>query len=439
MQFKTGRIYGRNKITCSVKIIVYKQTQKCYNKYEHLFCLEADFLDRVILHCDFNNFFASVACRDNPELIGHAVAVCGSEKERKGIVLAKNELAKAQGVTTAETVWKAKQKCPSLIIVPPDHKRYKYFSDEVHKIYLRFTDQVEKFSIDESWLDVTGSIRLFGDGKTIADTIRETVKNELGLTVSVGVSFNKIFAKMASDLKKPDATTVITADNYKDVLWKLPVKDMIGIGKSSENKLRSLGIFTIGDIAAADPVMLEKSMRKQGRTLWEYANGKENSPVEKFDAVTPPKSIGRSVTGAEDITDMQELHKVLLKLTEEVTATLRKWGFLASGVQVHLRTLDLQVTEMQCRLERPCCTTKTIEAAGMDLIKRHGGIVKPLRSVGIRVFGFAETDAHQFSLFDDTDEDNLKDEDVERSIDRIKERFGKESISRAATLKKPRH
>ncbi len=395
-------------------------------------------MDRVILHCDFNNFFASVACRDNPELKGHAVAVCGSEKERRGIVLAKNEVAKAQGVTTAETVWMAKKKCPSLIIVPPDHKRYKYFSDEVHKIYLRFTDQVEKFSIDESWLDVTGSLRLFGDGKTIADTIRKTVKSELGLTVSVGVSFNKIFAKMASDLKKPDATTVITRDNYKDILWKLPIKDMIGIGKSSENKLRSLGIFTVGDIAAADPVILEKSMRKQGRTLWEYANGEENSPVERFDAVTPPKSIGRSTTGAEDITDMQELHKVLLKLTEEVTASLRKWGFFASGVQVHLRTLDLQVKEMQYRLERPCCTTKTIEAAGMDLIKRHGGIVKPLRSVGIRVFGFTETDAHQFSLFDDTGEDNSKDEDVERSIDQIKERFGKECISRAATLKKPR-
>ena len=208
---------------------------------------------RSILHCDLNNFYVSVACRDNPELRGKAVAVGGSTAERHGIILAKSEEAKKIGIQTGEPLWQARQKCPTLIIVPPEFKRYTYFSQEVRRIYERYTDLVEPFGIDECWLDVTGSHRLFGDGKTIADRLRSEIKNELGLTISVGVSFNKIFAKLGSDLKKPDATNIIPKESFRDVVWPMEVEALLGVGRATSKKLHSLAVFTVGDLAAVDP------------------------------------------------------------------------------------------------------------------------------------------------------------------------------------------
>lgn len=213
-------------------------------------------MDRTILHCDCNSFFASVECVFRPELKTVPMAVCGNPENRHGIILAKNELAKKAGVVTAETVWQARQKCPELVLVPPHHQEYVRYSNLVNAIYQRYTDQVEPFSIDESWLDVTGSRTLFGSGETIADTIRKAVREELGITVSAGVSFNKIFAKMGSDYKKPDATTVISRENYRQLLWPLPISEMIFVGKASRTALRELGIYTIGDLARAEPSLL---------------------------------------------------------------------------------------------------------------------------------------------------------------------------------------
>ena len=236
-------------------------------------------MDRTILHCDCNSFFASVECVFRPELKDVPMAVSGNPENRHGIILAKNELAKKAGVVTAETVWQARQKCPELVLVPPRHQEYVRFSGLVNAIYQRYTDQVEPFSIDESWLDVTGSRALFGSGETIADAIRRAVREELGITVSVGVSFNKIFAKMGSDYKKPDATTVITRENYRQLLWPLPISDLIFVGSASRNALRELGIYTIGDLARTDPALLTARLGKAGTVLSTYARGEDESRV----------------------------------------------------------------------------------------------------------------------------------------------------------------
>ena len=206
-------------------------------------------MDRVILHCDMNGFFASVELLDYPQLRDKPMAVCGNPENRHGIILAKNEIAKKYGVVTAETLWQARKKCPDLQVVPPHHDKYKHYSRMINDIYLRFTDMVEPFSVDESWLDVTASLKLFGAGKEIADTIRQTVKKELGLTLSVGVSYNKIFAKMGSDYKKPDATTIITRENFKNLLWPLDIHEMFFVGDATAARLHECGIKTIGELA----------------------------------------------------------------------------------------------------------------------------------------------------------------------------------------------
>ncbi len=208
--------------------------------------------DRVILHCDCNGFYASVECALNPAYRSVPMAVCGDPESRHGVILAKNELAKAFGVQTAETIWQARRKCPELVLAPAHHKEYREFSEAVNAIYCQYTDLVEPFSIDESWLDVTGSRTLFGSGVQIANELRRRVKKETDLTISVGVSFNKIFAKLGSDYKKPDATTLITRENYRQILWPLPVGSMIYVGKVAAEKLSRAGIDTIGQLAQAD-------------------------------------------------------------------------------------------------------------------------------------------------------------------------------------------
>lgn len=248
--------------------------------------------DRVILHCDLNCFFASVELLDKPALWEVPVAVCGDPASRHGIILAKNEPAKKRGVQTAETVWQAKKKCPVLVLLPPHHELYKEYSKKVNAIYERFTDLVEPFGIDESWLDVTGSLHLFGgDAKALADRIRETVKAETGLTVSVGVSFNKVFAKLGSDLKKPDATTVIDRDHWRDIVWPLPLGDMLFAGKAAQRTLGQYGIETIGQLAAQPEALPEQLLGKMGHQLWRYANGLDDSAVRPSHQREPVKSV----------------------------------------------------------------------------------------------------------------------------------------------------
>ena len=241
-------------------------------------------LDRTILHCDMNGFYASVELLDHPELRGTPMAVCGNPENRHGIILAKNEIAKKYGVTTAETLWQARKKCPPLQVVPPHHEKYRHYSKLINKLYLEFTDMVEPFRVDESWLDVTASLRLFGSGKEIADKIRATVRERLGLTLSAGVSFNKIFAKMGSDYKKPDATTVISRENFKNILWPMDINSMFFVGRSTAEKLKTRGINTIGQLALSDRKMIISILGKQGGLIHDYANGLDDTPVSRYDA-----------------------------------------------------------------------------------------------------------------------------------------------------------
>ena len=257
--------------------------------------------DRVILHADFNNFYASVECMLNPKLKGHPVAVGGDVEARHGIILAKNMEAKKFGIQTGEALWQAKQKCPNLIIVPPHYEEYIKYSRLARKIYEEYTDLIQPYGMDENWLDVTGSIGLFGDGETIANTLRERMKFELGLSISVGVSFNMIFAKLGSDMKKPDAVTVIPKDSFREKIWHLPASDMLGVGRATEKVLSSYGIRTIGDLANAHPDFIKRKFGKNGAMLLAYANGLDRSRVQPQDYEPPMKSVGHGITTVHDL------------------------------------------------------------------------------------------------------------------------------------------
>lgn len=393
--------------------------------------------DRVILHCDLNNFFASVACLDNPDLVGKPVAVCGRKEERHGIVLAKNQLAKEKGVITAETIGSAQYKCPDLIIVPPNYKRYLEVSRAVREIYSRYTDMVESFGIDECWLDVTGSQRLFGDGVTIANEIRETVKREIGVTISVGVSFNKIFAKLGSDIKKPDAVTEIPFDKFKETVWNLPATALLMVGKSTEKALSQIGVSTIKDLATIDVKTLRLKLGKNGETLHRFANGLDTSPVTNIDYSPIPKSIGRSNTTPSDLCSLEEIRPVLLEQCEDIAFKLRKYGLEAHSVQIHMRQKDLLTFEYQAPLKFPTQLTTELLSAGMELIRKRFSSYNPLRSVGIRAINLTPKDSEfQISVFDDlTKREGLK--QIEESLDKIRSRFGEGTVVRASLLNKP--
>lgn len=389
---------------------------------------------REILHCDLNNFYATVACRDDPSLRGKAVAVGGSKEERHGIILAKNEIAKQFGVSTGEAIWQAQQKCPSLIIVPPDFKRYTYFSQQVRKIYERYTDLVEPFGIDECWLDVTGSRRLFGDGVTIADRIRQEIIAEQGLTASVGVSFNKIFAKLGSDLKKPNATNVIPYDRFREIVWPLEVNRLLGVGPATERKLHSLAIFTVGDLANADFEAVRLRLGKNGELLHRFANGEENSAVLKTDFKYRPQSIGRSVTCPKDLLNFDEVYRVFLRLSEEVARELRREDMDAHSIAVHIRDNRLQVREFMTGVDFPVQSAKVLADEGIKLLKRSYGFEYPLRSVGIRAINLRDySPEFQLSFFDDRMK-LIKQDMLERSMDKVRDRYGDGAVVRASLL-----
>lgn len=389
---------------------------------------------RQILHCDLNNFYATVACHDDPSLQGKAVAVGGSREERHGIILAKNELAKKYGVSTGEAVWQAQLKCPSLIIVPPDFKRYTYFSQQVRKIYERYTDLIEPFGIDECWLDVTGSRRLFGEADEIADRIRHEITEEYGLTASVGVSFNKIFAKLGSDLKKPDATSVIPYDRFRDIVWPLEVNRLLGVGPATERKLHSLAVFTIGDLAVSDLGALKARLGKNGELLYRFANGEENSAVLRNDFKYRPQSVGRSVTCPKDLTDFDSVYRVFLRLSEEVARELRNEDMEAHSIAVHIRDNQLKVKEFMTGLDMPIQSAKLLADEGIKLLKKNYGFERPLRSVGIRAINLRDySPEFQLSFFDDRMK-LIKQGIIERSVDKIRDKYGDTAVVRASLL-----
>lgn len=393
--------------------------------------------ERIILHCDLNNFYASVECLHRPDLKGLPVAVGGSEKKRHGIILAKNRLAKSFGVKTAEPIRMAKEKCPGLVILPPNMPDYISYSRLVRQIYEKYTDRIEPFGIDECWLDITGSTLLLGSGEKIADDIRKRVKNDLGLTISVGVSWNKVFAKLGSDIAGPDSIAVISKENYRDIIWSLPVENLLFVGRKTANKLRKIGINTIGKLAVLRKEFLEERFGKWGLTLWVYSNGRDTDPVENTSETCSAKGIGNSMTLPADLHTYQDAKVVLMELSETVSTRLRKENLRGRTVCISMKNTDFEHTERQQSLSGPVCSGKDLLDASLFLLQKnwHPGKSKPLRALGIRVTNLTDRDyPTQISLFDD-ESSCSKYEKLDRAIDHIRERFGEDSVVKALLLK----
>lgn len=391
-------------------------------------------MEPVILHCDLNAFFVSVACLDNPTIKNLPVAVCGSIQERHGIVLAKNAAAAACNIKTGEVIWQARQKCPELVTVPPNYNRYKTVSQAARSIYGDFTDIVEPFGIDECWLDVGASAMLFGDGEHIAKKISRRIKRELGVTISVGVSFNKVFAKFGSDYKKPDAVTVIDRQSVKDIIWPQRVNQLIGIGPSTVRRLADMGIFTVGDLALCDPNALRLRFGKIGDQLYKIANGSSNEVNFGFHSTAAPKSIGRSVTCVKDVSNVQMLFNVLIVLAEDVARQLRQKGLYAGGVVLHVRDCNLNVKEFSEKLARPIRLSRDITDKALDLFVKNCDFTYPFRSVGVRAtYLTSEPDGWQTDIFSDIKKDIRKDA-LEAKMFDIRNRFGEKSIMRCCVL-----
>ena len=394
-------------------------------------------MGRHILHVDMNAFYASVEAQRHPELRKKPIAVCGSQEERHGIVLTANYIAKPRGVKTGMAVWQAKQCCPDLVILPPDMDEYIRFSKMARQIYESYTDQVEPFGLDESWLDVTGSTGLFGSPIAIAKEISERIKFELGITASIGVSNNKITAKLGSDYKKPDAITRIEPDNYEEVVYPLPVKDLLYVGPATERKLHTVGIHTIGELAQAPPEFLIKRFGKMGTILHTFANGQDTSPVLKTDHISTIKSVGNSATTPRDLVCDEDVHLMLLLLAESVACRMRELMSRCTVVEVYIRDKDLSSFCRQRKLKAPTSSSKEIVKIAFDLFRTNYDWEKPIRSVGLRASGLITADSClQLSLFED-DIRRDKGEQLDAAVDRVRQRYGYESVRRALTLSDP--
>ena len=389
--------------------------------------------DRVILHCDLNCFFASVELLRYPALRDVPVAVCGDPESRHGIVLAKNEAAKQLGVKTAETIWQARQKAPHLITLPPHHGLYREYSRKVNAIYGQYTDLVEPFGIDESWLDITNSMHLFGgDGKAIADQLRKRLREELGLTISVGVSFNKIFAKLGSDYKKPDATTVIDRGNWQAIVWPLPVGDLLGVGRSTQKLLRQYGVETIGQLAAFPRQTLETLLGKHGTQLHDYANGLENSPVRPQHEAEPVKSVGNGTTFPQNLTRWEEVRSGLAVLSDSVAGRLRRQGLYCGGVALTIRNAQFRQFSRQVRLDAPTHLQKDIYQTALALARQSWHAPDPIRALTVTALYLTDS-ADSFQQLDLLDgaaaQREEKQERLEQAMDAIRGKYGKGAIS----------
>ncbi len=398
-------------------------------------------MDRVILHCDLNCFYASVELLRHPELREVPMAVCGDPTSRHGIILAKNEPAKRLGIRTAETIWQAKKKAPDLVLLPPHHERYRRYSRLVNEIYGHYTDLVEPFGIDESWLDITGSLHLFGtDGKQVADEIRRRVKEELGLTISVGVSFNKVFAKLGSDYRKPDATTVISRENWHDMVWPLPVGALLFVGSAAQQLLNSHGIRTIGQLAACAPEQLEALLGRQGYQLHRYANGLEDAPVRPQHQREPVKSVGNGTTFATDLTDWEEICTGLRLLSDSVAQRLRQQKLYCGGVQVTIRDDHFKTITRQKRLPESTHLMKDIYHAALELTRTAWSAPLPIRMLTVTALYLTEA-AESYQQLDllaePQSQHSEKQEQLEKAMDAIRGKFGKGSITFGTTGKRP--
>ena len=387
---------------------------------------------RDILHVDQNCFFASVEMRNHPEWRNVPMAVGGDSKQRHGIILAKNPLAQSAGVKTAEAIWQAKQKCPDLLVVPGHFDQYVYYSERIREMFLQYTDKVEPFGLDECWLDVTGST--CGTPLEIADEIRRRVREELGLSCSVGVSFNKTFAKLGSDYKKPDATTEITQENFRKIVWPLPVSDLLYVGKATNAVFSKMNVKTIGDLAALEPDFAVAVLGKNGYALWRSANGMDEDPVRASSYVRPLKSVGNSTTTPRDMCTRQDVWKVISTLSAQVASRLRKHHFRAGTVSIWVRDVDLKSYEKQRGLPSETNDENEIARLAMELFDESYDWHAPLRSFGVRTTNLSdEKDYHQMTIFENV-EKIQKEEKVNRTLDTIRSRFGYDIVMRGTQL-----
>ena len=371
-------------------------------------------------------------CLYHPEYRGKPLAVLGDPEARHGIVLAKNYEAKKFEVQTGDPMWMAKQKCPDIIFVPPHYDLYMKHSRLVREIYSEYTDQVEPYGLDECWLDVTGSTSLFGSGEKIANEIRKRVKFELGVSVSVGVSFNKIFAKLGSDMKKPDATTVIGSDRFQEIVWPLPVKELLYVGRATHSKLRQKGIYTIGELANTNPENLRFWLGKMGVVLWQFANGLDTSPVSNIGAKSLIKTVGNSTTAPRDLITDDDIKITLMVLSESVSSRLREYGFICRTVQIGIRDHELNWIERQGKLDIPNRTAKSIFELAFALFKKHTN-GKPIRSLSVRACNLEPVDYVQLSLLPDVAQ-LQKQEELESAMDNLRNRFGYFTVQKGLML-----
>ncbi len=386
-------------------------------------------MQRAILHIDCNKFYASVECLHRPEIRDKPVAVGGSREERHGIILTKNEIAASYGVKTGEPLWQARQKCPELVVVPPNFPLYKRFSKMARNIYKDYSDYIEPFGLDENWIDITGSAK---SPPAIAQEIRRRVKYELGITVSIGVSWNKIFAKFGSDYKKPDAVTVITRGNYKDIVWKSPCSDLLFVGPATKRKLNSYGIYTIGELANSGQSFLKSVFGKNGEILYNFANGLDTTPVCHMNDEQALKSIGNSTTTPRDMVNDDDVKTVFTVLAESVARRLREHGVKGRSVTISVRDCDLRSFTRRTHLKTHTDVSSEIITAAMALFRANYDWAKPLRSIGVSVSDFGE-DILQFDL-NGTVEKHEKLERLEHTVDDIRRRFGNYAVQRASLL-----
>ena len=386
-------------------------------------------MEKTILHIDCNKFYASVECLHNPEIRNKPVVVGGSEESRHGIVLTKNEIASRYGIKTAEPLWQARQKCPDLVVVPPNFPLYVRFSNMAKNIYKDYSDYIEPFGLDENWVDVTGC----KSGYALAEEIRKRVKFELGITVSIGVSWNKIFAKFGSDYKKPDAVTVINRENYKDIVWKSPCSDLLFVGPATTKKLATYGIYTIGDLARADMSFLTSVFGKNGEVLHIFSNGLDTTPVRHKDDEQAVKSVGNSTTTPRDMVNNADVKTVFTVLGESVARRMREQGLKGKTVTITLRDKNLYHFTRQGQLKAHTDVSREIIDMAMKIFLENYDWKNPLRSIGVAVSDFDIDEAVQFD-FSGTVEKREKLQKIEKAVDGIRQRFGNYSVQRASML-----
>ena len=385
---------------------------------------------RTILHVDLNNFYASVEILLNPSLKGKFVAVCGSVENRHGIVLAKSENAKKMGVKTGMTIKEAEKLCPELVFVEANHKRFDAYSKLVRNIYRDYTDKIESFGIDECWLDCTNSLKMFKSGRFIADDIRRRVKEEIGLTVSVGVSFNKVFAKLGSDLKKPDGTTVIDYDNFKEKVWNLPVGELLYVGKSMVLKLNKINIKTIGELALTDKDYLVKHFGKWGGILHDYALGLDTSEVSSNGEEDEIKSVGNSMTSYRDIETIEDASMIFTILAESVSSRLISYNVgKATSITVYMRDENLFSITRQCALDNPSVLPEDFHKKALELFIKNRNKYVSYRTLGLSVKGFETVE--QLNFYDNDYEEKLK---LNSQIDKIRQKYGSTSVIKGNLL-----